>query len=96
MHARYLCKRLRARFPKIKIIVGRWGLKGNLESNQQQLGEAGADVMAVTLLETLGQLGSLLPVLAYEQARIEGSVDRAGQMPRSLDQDQPARDQVTR
>src|SRR5206468_1131788 len=25
-HTRYLCKRLRARFPGVKIVVGRWGL----------------------------------------------------------------------
>jgi len=27
----YLCKRLRARFPRLKIVVGRWGLKGTLK-----------------------------------------------------------------
>jgi hypothetical protein len=25
VHARYLCKRLRARYPDVKILVGRWG-----------------------------------------------------------------------
>jgi hypothetical protein len=30
-HTRYLCKRLRARFPDIKILVGRWGQGENLE-----------------------------------------------------------------
>ena len=27
--SRYLCKRLRAQFPRLKIIVGRWGLRGS-------------------------------------------------------------------
>jgi predicted PurR-regulated permease PerM len=67
-HTRYLCKRLRARFPKIKIVVGRWGLKGNLDTNRQQVLEAGADVMATTLPETQGYLRSLLPVLTQKQA----------------------------
>jgi hypothetical protein len=75
-HTRYLCKRLRARFPTIKILVGRWGLKGNLETNRQQLQEAGADLTATTLLETRSQLTSLLPVLAHEQSRDEKAVDR--------------------
>src|SRR5262249_46395686 len=51
-HTRYLCKRLRARLPRAKIMVGRWGLKGNVDQNQQQLREAGADDVATTLLET--------------------------------------------
>ena len=42
-HTRYLCKRLRARLPAARIVVGRWGLKGDLEQNQEQLLEAGAD-----------------------------------------------------
>jgi hypothetical protein len=69
-HTRYLCKRLRARFPAIKILVGRWGLKGNLEGNRHQLQEAGADGAATTLLETRSQMRSLLPLLAREQATL--------------------------
>ena len=33
-HTRYLCKKLRARFLKVKIVVGRWGLSGNIEANR--------------------------------------------------------------
>ncbi len=51
-HTRYLCKRLRARLPEARIVVGRWGLKGNVEQNQEQLREAGADQVETTLLET--------------------------------------------
>jgi DNA-binding transcriptional LysR family regulator len=63
-HTRYLCKRLRARFPDVKILVGRWGLKGHLERNQQQLREAGADQVVTTLREARDVLGGWLPVLA--------------------------------
>lgn len=63
-HTRYLCKRLRSQFPEVKIIVGRWGLKGNLEANAEQLQEAGADQMATTLLETRKHLNAWLPILA--------------------------------
>lgn len=69
-HARYLCKRLRARHPNLKILVGRWGLKDNPEANREQLQQAGADLMATTLLETRKQLYDWLPVLAYEKAKI--------------------------
>src|SRR5581483_8841612 len=63
-HTRYLCKRLRARLPGAKIIVGRWGLRGNVEQNQDQLQEAGADLVVISLLETRDHLDSWLPVLA--------------------------------
>jgi predicted PurR-regulated permease PerM len=68
-HTRYLCKRLRMHFPDLKIIVGRWGIGANLPSNRDQLHEAGADLVSGTLLETVGQLNSLLPVLMQRQQR---------------------------
>jgi predicted PurR-regulated permease PerM len=68
-HTRYLCKRLRARHPDLKIIVGRWGLKDNVDVNREQLQEVGADLMATTLLETRKQLNDWLPVLLFEEAK---------------------------
>jgi hypothetical protein len=68
-HARYLCKKLRARFPEVKVIVGRWGLAGNVEANREQLQNAGADLTATTMLETQSQLNSLLPILTQEQGK---------------------------
>jgi cell division inhibitor SulA len=66
---RYLCKRLRARLPNAKIVVGRWGLKSNVEQNQEQLLEAGADNVEATLLETRTHLTTWLPVLAHEEMK---------------------------
>ncbi|MGH7322501.1 MAG: AI-2E family transporter [Candidatus Rokuibacteriota bacterium] len=54
--SRYLCKRLRQRFPDLRILVGRWGLAGNLEENQTLLAAAGADAVATSLLESRDQL----------------------------------------
>jgi len=73
---RYLCKRLRARLPNVKIVVGRWGLKDGVEQNQEQLLEAGADQVETTLHETQTHLSSLLPVLGHEgaQATANGAV----------------------
>jgi predicted PurR-regulated permease PerM len=65
-HTRYLCKRLRARLPKARIVVGRWGLKGDVEQNQEQLREAGADQVETTLLETRTHLSAWLPALTPE------------------------------
>lgn len=69
-HTRYLCKKLRARFPEVKIVVGRWGLTGGVEANREQLQDAGADLTATTMLETRSQLTSLLSTLAIGQAQV--------------------------
>lgn len=55
-HTRYLCKRLRARFPDLRIIVGRWGLRDPASPVRQQLEAAGADHVGLTLVETRGHL----------------------------------------
>jgi predicted PurR-regulated permease PerM len=68
-HSRYLCKRLRARLPEARIVVGRWGLNDNVEQNRQQLQDAGADQMDTTLLDTRKHLRAWLPVLTHEEAK---------------------------
>jgi hypothetical protein len=95
-HTRYLCKRLRGRFPDIRILVGRWGLRDisvaphsspepggavpsadwptgepHADPLTEALEEAGADLVATTLLETRQQLGSLLPVLVQSPELVE-------------------------
>jgi predicted PurR-regulated permease PerM len=58
---RYLCKRLRARFPDIKLIVGRWGSRTD---NSNALVDAGADKIGNTMIETrdhIMQLSQILP-----------------------------------
>jgi predicted PurR-regulated permease PerM len=61
---RYLCKKLRSQLPEVKILVGRWGLAGRLEANREQLYNAGADLVAASMLETRKQMNNLLPILA--------------------------------
>jgi predicted PurR-regulated permease PerM len=58
---RYLCKRLRARFPDIKLIVGRWGSRTD---NSTPLTDAGADRIGNKIIETrdhIIQLSQILP-----------------------------------
>jgi len=49
---RYLSKRLRARFPDLRIIVGRWGLREEDETERRRLEVAGASYVGTTLVET--------------------------------------------
>jgi hypothetical protein len=59
-HARYLCKRIRARCPEVKILVGRWGFSGNPETTRATLTSAGADRIASTLAEARDHLTQLI------------------------------------
>jgi predicted PurR-regulated permease PerM len=48
---RYLCKRLRAQFRDLKIIVGRWGATENSERMRERLQSAGANEVFTTLID---------------------------------------------
>jgi hypothetical protein len=48
-HARYLCKRLHSRFPDVKMVVGLWTVKGDLERIKSRL-SCSPDVRLVTSL----------------------------------------------
>jgi predicted PurR-regulated permease PerM len=54
--ARHLCKRLRARLPDIKILVGRWGGADTKANDREALVAAGADEVGVTLAQSRDQL----------------------------------------
>jgi predicted PurR-regulated permease PerM len=61
---RYLCKRLRIRFPELKIVVGRWGFTGNIQEDRLRLLPAGADEVAMTLRETRSHVMQLMPLIS--------------------------------
>jgi len=73
-HTRYLCKRLRVRLPEARIVVGRWGLKGDAEQNEVQLREAGADQVETKLLETRDRLHAWLPALTQGMGQTTADV----------------------
>jgi len=57
--ARHLCKRLRALFPRLKIVVGRWSFRGEIEETRSSLVAAGADQVGISLLRTRDQITNL-------------------------------------
>jgi predicted PurR-regulated permease PerM len=63
---RYLCKRLRARFPNLKIAVGRWGT-GSEDSNSILI--AGADKVGTTMIETREQMNQLCQMSPHSKAQ---------------------------
>jgi len=50
--ARHLCKRLRSQCPELKIVVGRWGLHDERDTDREHLLAAGADRVETTVLDT--------------------------------------------
>jgi hypothetical protein len=49
---RHLCKRLRSQYPELKIVVGRWGLQDDKDTDREHLLAAGADYVETTVLDT--------------------------------------------
>ncbi|MCU0877266.1 MAG: AI-2E family transporter [Pirellulaceae bacterium] len=66
-HTRYLCKRLRNRFPQIRIVVGRWGAT-DLETQRQSLNAAGADYLGTTFEKSAAQLAEIAQFARPAQA----------------------------
>jgi predicted PurR-regulated permease PerM len=62
--ARHLSKRLRARLPGLRIVIGRWGLRDGFDEESGSLRAAGADDVGRSLIETRDQLMALIPTLA--------------------------------
>ncbi len=62
---RYLCKRLRTRFPNLKIAVGQWGM-GSEDRSSILL--AGADKVGITMIETRDQIIQLCQISVYSEA----------------------------
>jgi predicted PurR-regulated permease PerM len=61
MHARYLCKQIRRRFPKVKLVVGLWDMQGDLDKAKERIG-SGATVIT-TLANAQEQIRPLLQQL---------------------------------
>ena len=62
-HIRHLCKRLRARCPDLKLVAGHWALDEDSDE-RRELTEAGADRVALSMLESQRHLAELSPLTA--------------------------------
>jgi hypothetical protein len=58
--ARYIVRRLRAALPELRILVGRWGPPAMIDESAEMLREAGATLVAATLVDTRTYLGGLV------------------------------------
>ena len=63
---RYIVKKLRASFPSLAVVVGRWAPPLLADDSAQPLLDAGASHVASTLLETRDQLRDLISTMAEQ------------------------------
>ena len=56
LHASYFCKRLRPRFPDLKIVVALWHAEGDMEKGRARLLAAGASEVVMTLKDAIEKL----------------------------------------
>jgi predicted PurR-regulated permease PerM len=76
MHARHICKRLRVRFPRARIVVGLWELEGDLEKAIERIGCNAAVV--VSLAGALSKVLELAPLASPEEPLIAGNAEPTG------------------
>ena len=79
--ARYLCKRLRARFPDLRIVVGRWGPTPGIDEVRPLLLRDGADVVVTTLLETREQLALCVSLVSSPRAAAPAAETESTSLP---------------
>ncbi|RYD20285.1 MAG: AI-2E family transporter [Verrucomicrobiaceae bacterium] len=63
-HARYLCTKLRASVPDLKIVVGMWGDAEDAAAATKVLRESGADEVLSTVTEAATRIAALVPLPA--------------------------------
>jgi predicted PurR-regulated permease PerM len=80
--ARSLCKRLRARFPELVIIVGLWDFGGGVVKAQERIGTNCANAVATNLSESLLQIrrtSTLGAVEVSEKSKLVGEDDKGSE-----------------
>jgi hypothetical protein len=72
-HTRYLVTRVRAKFPDLKVIIGRWGRGEDFPDDPTQTTAAGADWVDTTLTETCKRLHGWYQVFSAEAVTEEAA-----------------------
>jgi predicted PurR-regulated permease PerM len=71
--ARRLCRQIRERYPKVKVVVGVWGFKGDTEKAIVRFERSQPDRLVTTLADALIQIEALAPAdTPLPQVRLQG------------------------
>lgn len=71
MHARYLCKRIRAANPEILIAVGIWGFEGDLDNAKTRIMPDGNVPVLINLTDMLHQIHQMVQPIVVRQHQSE-------------------------
>jgi len=71
VQARYLCKRLRKRFPDQSIVVGYWGDVQDFDKLFRQVRSAGGNYLATSLLQARSHIASLVHPATSEEPALQ-------------------------
>ena len=66
IQARYLCVKLKARFPQMKIVVGLWGMTQGVTDATKRLRNSGTNEVVTTLNDAVLQLAHHMPTRAEQ------------------------------
>ena len=77
LHASYFCKRLRPRFPQLKIVVAVWHAEGDMEKGRARLLAAGASDIVITLKDAIEKLPPAALVTAMQSPEVQADVAAA-------------------
>ncbi|MDB6117957.1 MAG: putative phytochrome sensor protein [Verrucomicrobiaceae bacterium] len=76
LQTRYLCGKLRARCPRLRIIIGLWGAAADVEATKR-LRAAGADDVVTTFAEATALISKHAIVLSHEAGLATPSIDES-------------------
>jgi predicted PurR-regulated permease PerM len=71
LHASYFCKRLRPRFPDLKIVVALWHAQGDIDNASKRLITACASEVVVTLKDSIEKLPPAAMVTAMQSSQAQ-------------------------
>jgi hypothetical protein len=66
IHARYLCVKLRAQLPNLKIAIGLWSATENITQAAERLRDSGANEVVTTIADAVEQLAIIMQILHNE------------------------------
>lgn len=66
-HARSLCKRLHARYPDLKVVVGLWNYELGIAKAQERFESVHTDFVATSLVDVVKQIGQLTDAIILEE-----------------------------
>jgi predicted PurR-regulated permease PerM len=77
MHARYLCKRIRARFPEKNLVVGLWNNRAPLDTLKHRLGCEKNESVVPSYWQALQQIEKTLPQFIFKHRNAAGNTPQS-------------------